>query len=111
MRSLYSYVFEHFSDNLFWKLDKWFEQNEPEYKEFIEVLVAYAQHKILTPQQMKEFIKDMELSQHLESFVNFIYDDKDNQTPKDTIKAFKDIIQFVSSNKGIDNRFIEYIRA
>lgn len=111
MKSLQYYLFEHFSENIFWKLDKWFEGNENQYKEFIEILVAYAQHKIITPSKFEEYIKNTEIYKNIKEFVNFIYDDKDDANIKDYVKSFQEIIKFVSSNKSIDNKYIEYIKA
>lgn len=106
MKSLYSYVFEHFSENIFWKLDKWFENNETQYKEFIDILIAYTQHKILTPNKFKEYIENTELFSNIKEFINFIYEDKDITVDKDYIKYFQQIISFVASNKSLDNKYI-----
>ena len=38
-----SKLFEELDDNLFWMLDKWFERNEKQAQEFIEIIIKCKQ--------------------------------------------------------------------
>lgn len=106
MKSLYSYIVEHFSENIFWKLDKWFENNTVQYNEFLNILSEYAKNKLIIPSKFKEYIINTELFSNIEEFVNFIYDDKDNEYSKDYIKSLQQIISFVISNKSSKNNYL-----
>ena len=43
MISLKQYITEELDDNIWWLLDKWFERNETQYQEFIELIVKCKQ--------------------------------------------------------------------
>ena len=39
MKNLSTYILEELDSNIWWLLDKWFEGNENQYQEFIEIIV------------------------------------------------------------------------
>ena len=40
MKTIVEYIKEELSDNLFWKLSKWFERNEKQENEFINIIMS-----------------------------------------------------------------------
>ena len=99
MKSLIEYLNESFEDNLFWKIDKYFERNKEEYNIFI-YLVDYCRQN---PSFNKQLLEDY-LIQHpfksLKKFVDFLDDViKVDSTDRDYIYILSIIIKMILSNK------------
>ena len=75
MISLKDYIFEELDDNLFWLLDKWFERNERQAQEFIELIVKCKQDGAkVNIDNLKTYIKGTQLESNLMEFCNITRD-------------------------------------
>ena len=43
MKNLSTYILEELDENIWWLLDKWFERNENQYQEFVEIVIKCKQ--------------------------------------------------------------------
>ena len=108
MRSLKDYIFEELDDNLFWMLDKWFERNEKQAQEFIEIIVKCKQEGAkVNIDNLKKYIKGTQLESNLQEFINFVDNDLEPQLNKDYIYVLKLIIEMVIGNKQKTNKYIK----
>lgn len=106
MRSLKDYIFEELDDNLFWMLDKWFERNEKQAQEFIEIIVKCKQEGAkVNIDNLKKYIKGTQIEANLESFINFVDNDLEPQQNKDYIYVLKLIIEMIIGNKSKTNKY------
>ncbi len=100
MKRLKEYIFEELDDNVFWLLDKWFERNEAQYKEFIELLVKSREGgDKVNIDDLKKNIKGTSLEKNLKQFVNFIDNEVNPETNKDYLYSLKQIIEIVIGKK------------
>ena len=60
MKSLTQFITEELdTDNLFWLLDKWFERNEKQAQEFVEIIVKCKQDgQKVNIDNLKKYLKD-----------------------------------------------------
>lgn len=94
MISLKDYIIkEELDDNIFWLLDTWFDRNEDEQKEFMEIVLKCIDDKVITIENITKYLKDTKLNTHLQQFVNFIDNDIKPNSNKDYYNRFKDILQ------------------
>lgn len=101
-----SKLFEELDDNLFWMLDKWFEQNEKQAQEFIEIIVKCKQEGTkVNIDNLKKYIKGTQLELNLQEFINFVDNDLEPQLNKDYIYVLKLIIEMVIGNKSKTNKY------
>lgn len=113
MKSLKDYIcetkiFEELDDNLFWLLDKWFERNELQAQEFIELIVKCKQDgQKVNIDNLKKYIKGTQIESNLQEFINFIDNDLEPQLNKDYIYILKLIIEMVIGNKSKTNKYIK----
>ena len=106
MISLKDYIFEELDDNLFWMLDKWFERNEKQAQEFIEIIVKCKQEGAkVNIDNLKKYIKGTQIEANLESFINFVDNDLEPQHNKDYIYVLKLIIEMIIGNKSKTNKY------
>ena len=106
MRSLKDYIFEELDDNLFWMLDKWFERNEKQAQEFIEIIVKCKQEGAkVNIDNLKKYIKGTQLESNLQEFINFVDNDLEPQLNKDYIYVLKLIIEMIIGNKSKTNKY------
>lgn len=106
MRSLKDYIFEELDDNLFWMLDKWFERNEKQAQEFIEIIVKCKQEGAkVNIDNLKKYIKGTQLESNLHEFINFVDNDLEPQQNKDYIYVLKLIIEMIIGNKSKTNKY------
>ena len=106
MISLKDYIFEELDDNLFWMLDKWFERNEKQAQEFIEIIVKCKQDgQKVNIDNLKTYIKGTQLESNLIEFCNFIDNDIESQQTKDYLYSLKQIIEMVIGNKSKTNKY------
>ena len=106
MKSLQEYIIEELDENLFWLLDTWFDRNEEESNEFIELLTKYNVEKKKTVKDVQELIKGTKLEKNLIQFINFVDNDiKQKEQNKDYIYNLKKILDIVSGNKSDENKY------
>jgi len=105
MKTIVEYIKEELSDNLFWKLSKWFERNEKQENEFINIIMA-CETNGLNQKQIETELENTSLYKDLREFVNFIYDDLDINKEKDYLYNFKKIIESIINNKSKENKYI-----
>ena len=105
MKTIVEYIKEELSDNLFWKLSKWFERNEKQENEFINIIMS-CETNGLNQKQIETELENTSLYKDLREFVNFIYDDLDINKEKDYLYNFKKIIESIINNKSKENKYI-----
>ena len=109
MISLKDYIFEELDDNLFWMLDKWFERNEKQAQEFIEIIVKCKQEGAkVNIDNLKKYIKGTQIESNLHEFINFVDNDLEPQLNKDYIYVLKLIIEMIIGNKSKTNKYNKY---
>ena len=108
MKSLQQFITEELdTDNLFWLLDKWFERNERQTQEFIELVVKCKQEgDKVNIDNLKTYIKGTQLESNLMEFCNFIDNDIEPQQTKDYLYSLKQIIEMVIGNKSKTNKYL-----
>ena len=88
------------SDNLFWKIDKWFDKSNSENSErqaFIDLLnICRNNNNIVT----KDIVSNYALSNNIKPFVNFITDNVSGIEVNDYIYILMKIIQLILANKS-----------
>jgi hypothetical protein len=100
MKSLSQFIVEELDDNLFWLLDKWFERNERQAKEFIELIVKCKQEgDKVNIDNLQKFIKGTQIEANLMEFCNFIDNDIEPQQTKNYLYSLKQIIEMVIGKK------------
>ena len=93
MKSLTQFINEELDDNIWWLLDKWFERNELQAQEFIELV--------------KNIIKGTQIEKHLKQFINFIDNEVNPINNKDYLYSLKQIIETVLGKKE-KNKYLNY---
>lgn len=100
MKSLSQFIKEELDENIWWLLDKWFERNELQYQEFVELIVKCKQDgEKINIENLKEYIKNTQLEHNLKSFINFIDNEVNPISNKDYIYSLKQIIETVMGKK------------
>lgn len=105
MKTIVEYIKEELSDNLFWKLSKWFERNENQEKEFMNIILTCETNGI-NQKQIEQELENTSLYKDLREFINFIYDDLDINKERDYLYNFKKIIESIINNKSKGNKYI-----
>lgn len=105
MKTIVEYIKEELSDNLFWKLSKWFERNETQEKEFMNIIIS-CEINGFNQKEIDKALENTSLYKDLREFVNFIYDDLDINKEKDYLYNFKKIIESIINNKSKENKYI-----
>lgn len=101
------YILEELDDNIWWLLDKWFELNEQQYNEFIEIVVKCRQSgDKVDINNLSNIIKGTQLEKHLKSFVNFIDNEVNPVNNKDYLYSLKQIIEIVIGKKE-NNKYLK----
>ena len=112
MKSLKNYIYENkvneeLDDNLFWLLDKWFERNEHQQSEFIEIIVKCKETgDKVNIDELKQYLKNTSLEKNLKSFINFLDNDLEPLNNKDYLYALKQVIEVVIGKKE-KNKYLE----
>ena len=108
MIGLVNYIKEELDNNFWYLLDKWFEYNEAQYKEFIELIVKCKQNgEKVNIENLKEYIKGTQIEHNLKSFINFIDNEVNPEKNKDYLYSLKQIIETIISKKE-KNKYIIY---
>lgn len=104
MKTLNQYILEELTDNFLWKLSKWFENNDQQEQEFINILISFKQQGNST-KQIEKYLEGTSLYNNLREFVNFMNDDINVVEIKDYIYKFKQIIETALNNKSEKNKY------
>lgn len=108
MKTLSTYILEELDDNVWWLLDKWFDRNEQQYQEFIEIVVKCKQEgEKVNIDNLKNIIKGTQIEKHLKQFINFIDNEVNPVNNKDYLYSLKQIIETVIGKKE-KNKYITY---
>ena len=105
MKNLKEHILDHIikeelDSNIWWLLDKWFERNEQQYQEFIEIIVKCKKTgEKVNIDELKKHIKGTQLEQHLQQFINFIDNEVNPINNKDYLYSLKQIIETVIGKK------------
>lgn len=108
MKDLICYIKEDMNDNLFWKIDMFFNKHEKELYEFNSLLDYCREKKPVTLLLVKQYINNHTIVKSiLKNFVDFIEDNIQQNTliNRDYYASFYNIIKTILSNKKIG---IEY---
>jgi len=108
MKTLSTYILEELDDNIWWLLDKWFDRNEQQYQEFIEIVVKCKQEgEKVNIDNLKNIIKGTQIEKHLKQFINFIDNEVNPVNNKDYLYSLKQIIETVIGKKE-KNKYLTY---
>lgn len=108
MKTLSTYILEELDDNVWWLLDKWFDRNEQQYQEFIEIVVKCKQEgEKVNIDNLKNIIKGTQIEKHLKQFINFIDNEVNPVNNKDYLYSLKQIIETVIGKKE-KNKYLTY---
>ena len=108
MKSLTQFINEELDDNIWWLLDKWFERNEQQYQEFIEIIIKCKQEgEKVNIENLKNIIKGTQIEKHLKQFINFIDNEVNPINNKDYLYSLKQIIETVLGKKE-KNKYLNY---
>ena len=107
MKSLIQFITEELdTDNLFWLLDKWFERNEKQAQEGVEIIVKCKQDgEKVNIDNWKKYLKDTQLELNLQEFINFVDNDLEPIKDKDYVYILKQMIEMVIGNKSKTNKY------
>lgn len=81
MKSIKSYIKESVDDNLFWKIDTFFYNNEPELKEFNNLVDYCRDHPGFNHKNIEEYLKEHPYK-NIKNLIDFL-DDTIKQTATD----------------------------
>ena len=99
LSSINDHIFEELDDNIWWLLDKWFERNEQQYQEFVEIVIKCKQEgDKVNIDNLKNIIKGTQLEKHLKQFINFIDNEVNPISNKDYFYILKQIIETIMPN-------------
>ena len=108
MKHLSNYILEELDDNIWWLLDKWFDRNEQQYQEFIEIVVKCKQEgEKVNIENLKNIIKGTQIEKYLKQFINFIDNEVNPINNKDYLYSLKQIIETVIGKKE-KNKYLTY---
>ena len=108
MKTLSTYILEELDDNIWWLLDKWFDRNEQQYQEFIEIVIKCKQEgEKVNIENLKNIIKGTQIEKHLKQFINFIDNEVNPISNKDYLYSLKQIIETVIGKKE-KNKYLTY---
>ncbi len=112
MKSLKNFIYENrinedVDENLFWLLDKWFERNENQKSEFIEIIVKCKQNgDKVSIDNLKKLLHNTELKKDLKEFINFLSNDLEPHNNKDYLYELKQVIEIVIGKKE-KNKYLD----
>lgn len=108
MKTLKQFILEELDDNIWWLLDKWFERNEVQQNEFIELLIKCRQDgDKVNIDNLKKYIKGTQIEKNIKSFVNFIDNEVNPLENKDYLYVLKQIIEMTIGKKE-NNKYLKY---
>jgi hypothetical protein len=108
MKTLKQIINEELDDNLLYMIDMWFERNEDEMQEFIELIIKCKKDHIININKLKTYIDETNIFRtHLCEFINFVDNDIYANTEKDYYNKLKSILEQVIANKSKQNKYIK----
>lgn len=103
MKTIIEYINEQLDDNFLWKLSKWFERNEIQEKEFMNLILSCKQNG-LNQKEIEKNLEGTQLYDNIKEFVNFMIDDF-TSLEKDYTYQLKKIIELTINNKNTKNKW------
>lgn len=103
MKTIIEYINEELDDNFLWKLSKWFERNETQENEFMNLILSCKQNG-LNQKEIEKNLEGTQLYDNIKEFVNFMIDDF-TSLEKDYIYQLKKIIELTINNKNTKNKW------
>lgn len=103
MKTIIEYINEELDDNFLWKLSKWFERNEIQEKDFMNLILSCKQNG-LNQKEIEKNLEGTQLYDNIKEFVNFMIDDF-TSLEKDYIYQLKKIIELTINNKNTKNKW------
>lgn len=103
MKTIVEYINEELDDNFLWKLSKWFERNEIQEKDFMNLILSCKQNG-LNQKEIEKNLEGTQLYDNIKEFVNFMIDDF-TSLEKDYIYQLKKIIELTINNKNTKNKW------
>lgn len=102
MKNIIDNIKEELNDNIFWLLDKWFDANEENKQDFIELISMYKKDKSV----ITNFVNSIDL-QKLKEFITFLYDDPAMKFDDNSNYEYilKNILDKIISNKSMFNKY------
>ena len=102
MKDISTYIIENIDDenNTFWLLDVWFERNEADFMDFMNLIALFNNRRTIEVNELSKGLENTNLSTHLYEFVNFIDNDLDADSDKDYIYSLKKILEYVINNQS-----------
>jgi len=94
MRDLKTFILEELDDNIFWLIDTWFERNEVQKQEFMNIVVYFLK-KPVNKKEVEELLQNTSLNGQLKEFVNFIENNVQVDDEIDYIEYFIHILKQV----------------
>lgn len=107
MKSLSTYIKEELETDIFWLLDKWFERNDSQRKEFMNIICQCMNDKIPLTKNIRQYLVGTSLKNDLKQFVNFIDNEVKPANEKDYEERLRVIIKQVIDHKSRNNQYIE----
>ena len=97
--NLDEYINESFEDNLFWKIDKYFENHDEERNLFIDIIDYFRDHPGFNKKTVEDYIQDKEFK-NMKKFLDFLDDIvKQEDTNKDYTYILYLVIKKIISDK------------
>ena len=103
MKRLKEFITESIDDNLFWKIDTFFQNNDSEGKSFNGMIDVCRASKSFNLDTLEAYLKANDnLSSNTKKFVDFIEDNinPDTTINKDYSRSLYNIVKTVVGNKG-----------
>lgn len=105
MKSLNEFIRESIDDNLFWKIDKYFEKSVKERNQFLSLVRYCRKNPGFTDKDVEKWIKENEFI-NLKKFVDFVDDVvKIDTTDRDYTYILYKIIKLVIANKSEGEKY------
>lgn len=109
MKQLNNYIndkiYESFEDNLFWKIDKYFERNELEKKQFIDIVDYFRDHPGFNKKTIEEYLEKNKFEK-IDKFIDFIDDIiKKEDTERDYKYILYMVIKRIIENKNLEKKY------
>lgn len=105
MKSLYLFLIESIEDNLFWKIDKYFEHQENEKNQFLSLVRYCRENPGFTSKTIEEWLKDNEFK-NIKKFIDFLDDVvKIETTDRDYNYILYKIVKLIIDNKSEGEKY------
>lgn len=100
MKTLKEYIKESIDvENLAWKINKYFDKKESQYKQFMNLVDKFKTNHGITDEDIQEFLDKSKID--LKKFIDFICEDIDIEEQRDYMYLFRKMIQNILDDKTI----------